>query len=70
MTGSLIDKVTAHPVTAAPLLGALVTAAGLSAAPARAQSSDMYEIGYTADLTGAAASTYAPWAEGVRVYIE
>ena len=57
-------------VTARLMMGGLMTGAGLSAAPARAQSSDTYEIGYTADLTGAAASTYAPWAEGVRVYVE
>jgi branched-chain amino acid transport system substrate-binding protein len=75
MTGSLLSKVIACPVistlvTGALMLGALATTAGLSPAPAQAQSSDMYEIGYTADLTGVAASTYAPWAEGVRVYIE
>lgn len=44
-------------------------ALGLAAGSAHAQSGT-YEVGYTADLTGGAASTYAPWAEGVRVYVE
>jgi ABC-type branched-subunit amino acid transport system substrate-binding protein len=42
---------------------------GLAVNSAHAQSG-AYEVGYTADLTGVAASTYAPWAEGVRVYVE
>jgi ABC-type branched-subunit amino acid transport system substrate-binding protein len=49
------------------IIAAMVSA--LAASSAYAQS-DSYEVGYTADLTGVAASTYAPWAEGVRVYVE
>lgn len=49
------------------LAGAVMTVAGLSGT---AQAAEPYVIGLTADLSGAASTTYKPLAEGARVYFE